>query len=251
MTGSTDLTGNIAIVVGPGGATESAIVEALVGVGAQVVFAATELDANPVGADVRHVPADAAANPERLIAEAERIGGRLAVLVQHRPTTRRGPAVALEAVDWAADLESITQAVLLASAFAAACEPNAAVVTIASLDLAAAYPERSTASVVSNGLVGATRALAVEWAGKPVRVNAVATGPVLTPADEAAIAAGERSLDRVLLRAPSHRIGTPAETASLVRFLVDGRSEFITGQVIWVDGGWASLTQHAEGLRFP
>jgi NAD(P)-dependent dehydrogenase (short-subunit alcohol dehydrogenase family) len=141
--------------------------------------------------------------------------------------------------------------VTLASAFAGAAEPGSAIVTIVSLDLAQAYPERATASVVSNGLVGATRAMAVEWARKPVRVNAVANGPVLADADRTAVADGLRSLDRMLVRAPSHRIGTPKETAAVVRFLVDDRSRFITGQVLYVDGGWAALTQHAEGLRFP
>jgi NAD(P)-dependent dehydrogenase (short-subunit alcohol dehydrogenase family) len=251
VTGSTDLTGRTAIVVGPGGATEAAIIEALVTAGGTVVFAPTDDDAGDIGPDVQRLAPGTAANPERLITEAKRHHGRLDILIQHRPTSSRGPAADLRPVDWTADLGRITQTAALATAFAAACEPNAAIVTLVSLDLAEAYPERATAATVSNGLVGATRALAVEWAGKPIRVNAVATGPVLGPSDEAAIAEGERSLDRVLLRAPSHRIGTPAETASLVRFLVDGRSEFITGQVIWVDGGWASLTQHAEGLRFP
>ena len=115
----------------------------------------------------------------------------------------------------------------------------------------AGLPGRGTASAVANGLVGASRAMAVEWARKPVRVNVVAQGIVLDEADRAALADGSKPSDRILLRAPSHRIGTAAETAALVRFLVDDRSRFITGQTISVDGGWASLTQHAEGLRVP
>lgn len=152
---------------------------------------------------------------------------------------------------WLADLNRITAIVSIDRAFAVACEPEAAIVHLTSIDLAQAYPGRGTASIVANGLVGLSRAMAVEFARKPVRVNVVAQGIVHDDADREALANGSTSSDRILLRAPSHRIGTADETAALVRFLVDGRSRFITGQTIAADGGWASLTQHAEGLRFP
>ena len=93
--------------------------------------------------------------------------------------------------------------------------------------------------------------MAVEWAGRPIRVNVVGTGIVLTDDDRQSIERGDRSLDQILLRAPRHRLGDPEETAAVVHFLLSDRARFITGQVMSVDGGWTTLTQHAEGLRFP
>jgi NAD(P)-dependent dehydrogenase (short-subunit alcohol dehydrogenase family) len=185
-----------------------------------------------------------------IIEQAMALAGRLDILVQHRPTTSRSPIDALAWPAWIDDLARLTATVAVDRAFAAACEPQGAIVHLTSIDLAQAYPGRMTASAVANGLVGASRAMAVEWARKPVRVNVVAQGIVLGAADRQALADGTRSADRILLRAPSHRLGKADETAALVRFLVDDRSRFITGQTISVDGGWASLTQHAEGLRF-
>lgn len=254
-TGRTDLTGRTGVIVGPGSETDTAIVDALLTAGATVLFAATEPDPALGVVEERdslhRVATYVASDPGRFVKEACEVAGGVDILVQHRPTTSRLPISRLAREDWELDLARIVDSVTLATAFAEVCEPNASIVTILSLDVAQAYPERATAAVVSNGLIGATRAMAVEWARKPIRVNAVATGPVLSEGDQMSIADGRQSLERMLLRAPSHRIGMPAETASLVRFLVDGRSEFVTGQVIWVDGGWAALTQHAEGLRFP
>ena len=80
--------------------------------------------------------------------------------------------------DWSADLARLTATFAIDRAFAAACEPEGAIVHLTSIDLAQAYPGRATASAVANGLVGASRAMAVEWARKPVRVNVVAQGIV-------------------------------------------------------------------------
>jgi NAD(P)-dependent dehydrogenase (short-subunit alcohol dehydrogenase family) len=251
----TDLNGRVALVVGPGTDADLAIVAALAEAGARVLVCPVDGTAlvDRAGQDVGILgaPPGDPASAGAIIKEAKFRTGRLDILVQDRPTTHRGRIDEIGWDEWAEDLGRLTATVAIDRAFAAACEPESAIVHLTSIDLAQAYPGRATASAVANGLVGASRAMAVEWARKPVRVNVVAQGIVLDEADTAALADGSRSSDRILLRAPSHRLGTPAETAALVRFLVDDRSRFITGQTISVDGGWASLTQHAEGLRFP
>ena len=59
------------------------------------------------------------------------------------------------------------------------------------------------------------------------------------------------SVDRTLLRSPSHRFARPAEVASAIRFVAGPDAAFMTGQTLRVDGGWASLNQAPEGMRFP
>jgi NAD(P)-dependent dehydrogenase (short-subunit alcohol dehydrogenase family) len=190
-------------------------------------------------------------NREGCVADALHIGGRLDMLVQHPVTTFRGPAAQITRQAWDADLDLLAETFLIAREFAAQAEAHSSIVHVGSIDVAQAYPGRLTASVFANALVGLSRSLAVEFALKPVRVNVVSPGVMLSAQDEAAIQRGEKTLERVLLRAPSHRLGTAAETAALIGFLLSGRADFITGQAMSADGGWAALTQHAEGLRFP
>jgi NAD(P)-dependent dehydrogenase (short-subunit alcohol dehydrogenase family) len=251
----TDLTGRVALVVGPGTDADLAIVAALAEAGARVLVCpidGTEL-ADRVGQNVGRLeaPPENPTSAGPVIEQAMARASRVDILVQDRPTTYRGRIDDLGWDAWAADLARLTATVAIDRAFAAACEREGAIVHLTSIDLAQAYPGRATASAVANGLVGASRAMAVEWARKPVRVNVVAQGVVLNERDRAGLDDGSLASDRILLRAPGHRIGTAEETAALVRFLVDDRSRFITGQTISADGGWAALTQHAEGLRFP
>jgi 2-deoxy-D-gluconate 3-dehydrogenase len=255
-----DLEGRVAVVIGSRHGVGTAVARALAKESCRVLIAETDQPSSTV----EESPADLPSGVERLrlsgtdpssiraaIGEAKAVCGRLDVLVQHHVTVYRGDALAVTADEWQRDLEVLTTYFLLSQAFAAEAEPHGSIVNIASIDFAQAYPGRSTASAVANGLVGLSRALAVEWATRPIRVNVVAPGVMLTDDDKSRIERGERSLDRVLLRAPSHRLGTADETASVVVFLAGPKADFITGQTLAVDGGWAALTQHAEGLRFP
>jgi 3-oxoacyl-[acyl-carrier protein] reductase len=88
----------------------------------------------------------------------------------------------------------------------------------------------------SKGAVNAfTRALAVELAPRKINVNAVAPGLIESAMSERIRAnAGEQALSRILLR----RYGTPAEVAYTVLFLASRFADYITGQIIYVDGGF-------------
>lgn len=84
------------------------------------------------------------------------------------------------------------------------------------------------------GLIGMTKALALEFAGKGVTVNAVAPGFIETDMtaelpEEARLALSEKI--------PLGRIGTPQDVAGVVRFLSGPAGSYMTGQVLVVDGG--------------
>ena len=89
-------------------------------------------------------------------------------------------------------------------------------------------------------LAGLTTALAAEWAAHGVRVNTVAPGYIATEMnqatrnDKAFVAAATG-------RTPLARFGTPEEIAWPVVFLASSKAAFVTGQTLFVDGGWSTL----------
>jgi len=90
----------------------------------------------------------------------------------------------------------------------------------------------------SKGGVGQlTMALANEWAGQGVNVNAVAPGYISTDNTEALRNDPERS-QAILARIPAERWGEPEDFAGPVVFLASAASDYMHGTVILVDGGW-------------
>lgn len=84
------------------------------------------------------------------------------------------------------------------------------------------------------GIIGFTKACALEFAVRGVRVNAVAPGFIVT---EMTTGLAEEHQQRIVAQVPMGRLGLPEEVASVVAFLASERSSYITGQVITMDGG--------------
>jgi NAD(P)-dependent dehydrogenase (short-subunit alcohol dehydrogenase family) len=102
-------------------------------------------------------------------------------------------------------------------------------------------------------VIAMTRSLAAEWGRSQVRVNAVSPGCTLTPALEAALKRGDRSLDSLIKVAPLGRVIETGEIANAVCFLLSSEAAAITGINLPVDCGWvASDGWHFYGgLRAP
>lgn len=93
---------------------------------------------------------------------------------------------------------------------------------------------QSAYAAAKAGVVGMTRALAVEMASKGVRLNVVAPGLIDSPMLRAR---DEEAFQRLLTSVPSGTLGTPQDIADAVLFLADHRSRAMTGQVLYVCGG--------------
>lgn len=92
-------------------------------------------------------------------------------------------------------------------------------------------------SASKGGVEALTKALAVEWADRGVRVNCLAPGYFLTPLSRP-ILASERLRSGLLQRTPMGRIADPEELTGIVAFLASDEASFVTGSTYAVDGGW-------------
>jgi 2-dehydro-3-deoxy-D-gluconate 5-dehydrogenase len=96
-------------------------------------------------------------------------------------------------------------------------------------------------SASKGGLVMLTRSLAVAWAKDNIQVNAVLPGWIDTELTQAAREQVAELNQRVLMRTPVGRWGTPADLAGIAVFLAAPASDFVTGAEIAVDGGYSAM----------
>jgi NAD(P)-dependent dehydrogenase (short-subunit alcohol dehydrogenase family) len=101
-------------------------------------------------------------------------------------------------------------------------------------------PSHEAIAAAKAGVIGLARSAAATYAGKGIRVNAVAPGLVDTPMS-AAITGNEMMLKASTAMHPLGRIGKPEEVATVVAWLLSDESSWVTGQVIGIDGGLASV----------
>lgn len=87
------------------------------------------------------------------------------------------------------------------------------------------------------GIAQLTMALSNEWAGRGVQVNAIAPGYIATD-NTAALRADKVRNEGILARIPSARWGTPEDLKGATVFLASAASDYVTGTILPVDGGW-------------
>lgn len=165
------------------------------------------------------------------------------ILVNAAGISRRGPATELTLDDWH-DVMTINATAIweLSRKFAQRLIEQSRpgrIINIASLMTAAARPGTSPYTA-SKGAVGQlTKVLAVEWAKHNILVNAIAPGYIDTDLNKSLVA--DPAFDTwVKGRCPLGRWGQPDDIAGPVVFLASEAASFITGQTIYVDGGWLS-----------
>jgi NAD(P)-dependent dehydrogenase (short-subunit alcohol dehydrogenase family) len=112
------------------------------------------------------------------------------------------------------------------------------IVNMSSFHVVGTYPERAAYVAAKAGVVGLTQALAVEWGGRGVTVNAVAPGPIRTPRTSWFLAQDPANEAGMIGRTPTGRVGELDDVTAVIRFLCSPQARHVTGQTVVVDGGW-------------
>ena len=166
--------------------------------------------------------------------------GAIDILVNNAGIIRRSEAIDFTAADWDAvmnvNLKStffLTQAVgrrMLAAR-------RGKIINIASMLSFQGGIRVASYTASKSGLAGLTRLLANEWASQGVNVNAIAPGYFATNNTTALRSDESRNRD-ILARIPAGRWGQPQDIAGAALYLACSASDYVTGTVITVDGGW-------------
>ena len=166
--------------------------------------------------------------------------GRLDGMVDCAGISKPHDSISLPPADWARMVDvQLNGAFYVAQACAKRMwESGGAIVFITSTNAEAAFPRRAAYCSAKAGLAMLTKVLAIEWAEKGIRVNAVGPTYVATEMTVRNIAAGNVNEAQIKARIPMGRLAQPADIADAVVFLLSEQASFITGQSLYVDGGW-------------
>lgn len=116
-----------------------------------------------------------------------------------------------------------------------------AIVNMSSVTAAHGAPDLMAYSASKGAISSATRSMAIALAPHAIRVNAVAPGAIGTESFREFYESDPAFRRRILTRTPLRRLGTPEEAAATVAFLASDDASYITGQVIYADGGRLAL----------
>ena len=245
-----DLSGTTALVTGGTRGIGRAVVLALAAAGAKVAFTyrasaeaadalVAELESNGTEAfGIQAEAADPAAAEAAVAAVVER-WGRIDALVINAGITRDGLMIRMTAADWQAVIDTnLTGAFHVCKA---AYRPmmkqrGGSIVTLSSVVGVNGNAGQANYAASKAGLIGFTKSLAKELAGRGVRANVVAPGYIAT---DMTAAVSEKAMEGIAAQIPLGKAGTPEDIAGAVVWLCSPAAAYVTGHVLHVDGGMA------------
>ena len=179
--------------------------------------------------------------PKHIVEETLDHFGRIDILINNAGTIRRAPAADFSDEDWAAvievNLSSVFRLSKLVGRHMIERANGGKIINIASLLSFQGGITVPAYAASKGGVAQLTKALANEWAKHRINVNAIAPGYMRT-ANTAALQADETRNRQILERIPAGRWGEPEDLAGAAVFLSSSASDYVSGHILVVDGGW-------------
>ena len=249
----TRLAGKAAVITGAANGIGRATAVVFAAEGARIV--ATDIDADRLedlrvelearGAECATVVGDVSqdADARGMIDTAVERYGRLDVLVANAGVIPLGAITESTAEDWDYVMSIDGRGMFLSCKYAIEAmlkTGGGAIVCLSSISGMAGQARQATYGPAKFAASGLTKHLAVEWADKGIRVNAVAPGTIRTEAVRRLPEqpGGAEYIEEIQRHHPMGRLGEPEEVAKAIAFLASDDASFITGAILAVDGGY-------------
>jgi 3-oxoacyl-[acyl-carrier protein] reductase len=174
---------------------------------------------------------------ERMVRETVDGLGRIDILVNNAGITRDKLILRMSEEDWDAVMDVNLKGAFNCTRAAVrymAKQRSGRIVNIASVVGLMGNAGQANYAASKAGLIGFTKTVGREFATRGINVNAIAPGYIDTPMTEAIPEQAKEALKKLI---PLERLGTPEDVAKAVLFLVTSGSDYVTGQVLQVDGG--------------
>ena len=246
-----DLSGKVAVITGGGSGLGRSIALGLAQNGAKAVI----VDINAAGAEkvlgevraaggVGHwirLDVTKSAEVEDAVREILSVFGKIDILVNCAGITRRMPGEVFDESDWDAVLNINLKGTFLC------CREigrhmlekgSGSIINITSLGAHVAITNSVAYCASKGGVAQLTKTLAVEWAARGVRVNAISPGVFETPILRQCVEQDPEYGNRMLQKIPFDRFGNPDELVGPAVFLASGAASMVTGHILAVDGGY-------------
>jgi 3-oxoacyl-[acyl-carrier protein] reductase len=243
-----DLTGKKALVTGASGGIGGAIARALHGQGASVTLAGTRRDAlEQLAASlgervfVETAQLSDPAAPEALVKAAEAAMGQIDILVNNAGMTRDMLAVRMKDEDWLSVIEvNLTAGFRLIRAALRGMmkRRSGRIVGITSVVGVTGNAGQANYAASKAGMIGMSKALALEIASRNITVNCVAPGFVATAMTDAL---SQEQREKAMAAVPAGRFGTGEDVAAAVVYLASDEASYVTGHTLHVNGGIAMV----------
>jgi 2-deoxy-D-gluconate 3-dehydrogenase len=245
-----DLSGRVAVVTGGNGGIGRGMALGLAEAGAAVAVLARnkeknakvldELRARGVRAMARRLDVTERASLKPALEAVERELGPVDILVNNAGIAAVGSVLKMPADDWDRVIETNLNSCFLLAQLAArsmAKRMRGKIINVASEYAIFGTPGVPSYSAAKGGLVQLTKSMAIELARYNIQVNGIVPGWIWT--DMTAPVKGTPLYDEILMRTPAGRFGEPEEMAGAAVFLASSASDFVTGSLVFVDGGYA------------
>lgn len=247
------LAGRTALVTGSSRGVGRAIAWRLVQEGARVAVNSRQLaraektatEIRDAGGEALGIAADVsrAADVDGMVSKIIQAWGSLDILVNNAGGWQVEASLDLDPRAWQRILDvNLTGAFWCAQRAARVMTRGrgGAIVNVSSVVADRPFPKRAAYSAAKAGLNSLTQVLALEWAPIGIRVNAVAPGFINTSFPDAPPPGADYSPEEIEARVPQGDWGRPEDVGSAVAFLVSDDARYVTGAVVYVDGGWSA-----------